>query len=135
MVATPRPGPEVRLLAAARQRLEGLGFFRGDHLFLPAGPPGERLTATGPPAALRLANPLSEEQAMMRTSLLPASLDTLRRNTLQQNLEVRLFEISKVFAPRAGEDLPQEEHWMSGLMYGAREEAAWSTTRDDGQFL
>jgi phenylalanyl-tRNA synthetase beta chain len=72
---------------------------------------------------------------MMRTSLLPGLLDTLRRNTLQQNLEVRLFEISKVFAPRAGEDLPQEERWLTGLMYGSREEAAWNTTRDPVNFF
>jgi phenylalanyl-tRNA synthetase beta chain len=130
VVATPRPGPEVRLLASARQRLEGLGFFEVITYSFQPDRLGSLLTATEPAAALRLANPLSEEQAMMRTSLLPGLLDTLRRNTLQQNLEVRLFEISKVFAPRAGEDLPQEEHWLTGLMYGAREEAAWNTTRD-----
>ena len=135
VVATPRPGPEVRLLAAARQRLEGLGFFEVITYSFQPDRLGSLLTATEPAAALRLANPLSEEQAMMRTSLLPGLLDTLRRNTLQQNLEVRLFEISKVFAPRAGEDLPHEEHWLSGLMYGSREEAAWNTTPDPVNFF
>jgi phenylalanyl-tRNA synthetase beta chain len=128
VVATPRPGPEVRLLAAARQLLEGLGFFEVITYSFQPDRLGSLLTADEAPAALRLANPLSEEQAMMRTSLLPGLLDTLRRNTLQQILDVRLFEISKVFAPRAGEDLPQEEHWLTGLMYGAREEAVWNTT-------
>ena len=135
VVATPRPGPEVRLLAAARQRLEGLGFFEVITYSFQPDRLGSLLSATEPAAALRLANPLSEEQAMMRTSLLPGLLDTLRRNTLQQNLEVRLFEISKVFAPRAGEDLPHEEHWLTGLMYGSREEAAWNTTRDPVNFF
>ena len=135
VVATPRPGPEVRLLAAARQRLEGLGFFEVITYSFQPDRLGSLLSATEPAAALRLANPLSEEQAMMRTSLLPGLLDTLRRNTLQQNLEVRLFEISKVFAPRAGEDLPHEEHWLSGLMYGSREEAAWNTTPDPVNFF
>ena len=135
VVATPRPGPEVRLLAAARQRLEGLGFFEVITYSFQPDRLGSLLSATEPAAALRLANPLSEEQAMMRTSLLPGLLDTLRRNTLQQNLEVRLFEISKVFAPRPGEDLPQEEHWLTGLMYGSREEAAWNTTPDPVNFF
>ncbi len=135
VVATPRPGPEVRLLAAARQLLEGLGFFEVITYSFQPDRLGSLLTAAGAPAALRLANPLSEEQAMMRTSLLPGLLDTLRRNTLQQAQDVRLFEISKVFAPRAGEDLPQEEHWLTGLMYGAREEAAWNTTRDPVNFF
>ena len=135
VVATPRPGPEVRLLAAARQRLEGLGFFEVITYSFQPDRLGSLLSPSEPAAALRLANPLSEEQAMMRTSLWPGLLDTLRRNTLQQNLEVRLFEISKVFAPRAGEDLPQEEHWLTGLMYGSREEAAWNTTRDPVNFF
>ena len=136
VVATPRPGPEVRLLAAARQLLEGLGFFEVITYSFQPDRLGSLLTpAADTPAALRLANPLSEEQAMMRTSLLPGLLDTLRRNTLKQSLDVRLFEISKVFAPRAGEDLPQEEPWLTGLMYGAREEAAWNATRDPVNFF
>ena len=136
VVATPRPGPEVRLLAAARQLLEGLSFFEVITYSFQPDRLGSLLTpAADTSAALRLANPLSEEQAMMRTSLLPGLLDTLRRNTLKQSLDVRLFEISKVFAPRAGEDLPQEEHWLTGLMYGAREEAAWNTTRDPVNFF
>jgi phenylalanyl-tRNA synthetase beta chain len=67
--------------------------------------------------------------------MLPGLLDTLRRNTLQQILDVRLFEISKVFMPRPGEDLPREEPWLTGLMYGAREEVAWNTTRDPVNFF
>ena len=135
VVATPRPGPEVRLLAAARQLLEGLGFFEVITYSFQPERLGGLLSAAGTPAALRLANPLSEEQAMMRTSLLPGLLDALRRNTLKQAQDVRLFEISKVFEPRAGEDLPREEHWLTGLMYGAREEAAWNTTRDPVNFF
>jgi len=135
VVATPRPGPEVRLLAAARQLLEGLGFFEVITYSFQPDRLGGLLSGGEAPAALRLANPLSEEQAMMRTSLLPGLLDALRRNTLKQAQDVRLFEISKIFEPRAGEDLPQEEHWLAGLMYGAREEAAWNTTRDPVNFF
>jgi phenylalanyl-tRNA synthetase beta chain len=135
VVATPRPGPEVRLLGKARQLLEGLGFFEVITYSFQPDRLGSLLTAAGAPAALRLANPLSEEQAMMRTSLLPGLLDALRRNTLKQAQDVRLFEISKVFGPRPGADLPHEEHWLTGLIYGAREEAAWNTTRDPVNFF
>jgi phenylalanyl-tRNA synthetase beta chain len=135
VVATPRPGPEVRLLATARQLLEGLGFFEVITYSFQPDRLGSLLAAAEAPAALRLANPLSEEQAMMRTSLLPGLLDTLRRNTLKQNLDVRLFEISKVFAPRDAADLPHEERWLTGLMYGVREEAAWNATRDPVNFF
>jgi phenylalanyl-tRNA synthetase beta chain len=128
VVATPRPGPEVRRLAAARQLLEGLGFFEVITYAFQPDRLGGLLTGAEAAAALRLANPLSEEQAMMRTSLLPGLLDTLRRNTLKQVLDVRLFEISKVFAPRPGEDLPLESHRLTALMFGAREDAAWNAT-------
>jgi phenylalanyl-tRNA synthetase beta chain len=134
VVATPRPGPEVRLLTAARELLQGLGFFEVITYAFQSDRLGNLIAAAETPR-LRLANPLSEEQAVMRASLLPGLLDTLRRNTLKQNLDVRLFEISKVFNPRSGEDLPQEEHWLTGLMYGAREEVAWNTSRDKVDFF
>jgi phenylalanyl-tRNA synthetase beta chain len=135
VVATPRPGPEARLAEKAKDLLLGLGFFEIiTYAFQP-----DRLGSLVEPdpnaPVLRLANPLSEEQAMMRTSLLPGLLDTLRRNTLQQVLDVRLFELSKVFSPRAGEDLPREENWLTGLMFGAREEEAWNSTRDPVNFF
>ncbi|MFH1596335.1 MAG: phenylalanine--tRNA ligase subunit beta [Pseudomonadota bacterium] len=136
VVSTPRPGPEVELRTAAKQLLLGLGFFEAiTYSFQP-----ERLEALMPEAApalpvLRLANPLSEEQAVMRTSLLPGLLETLRRNTLKQVLDVRLFEVAKVFIPEPGADLPREEHWLAGAMYGGREEAAWNSSREAVDFF
>jgi phenylalanyl-tRNA synthetase beta chain len=134
-VAVPRPSPEVRLERAATELLLGQGFFEVVTYTFQPDRLGSLVSWGETTAPLRLANPLSEEQAMMRTSMLPGLLDTLRRNTLQQVLDVRLFEIAKVFVPRPGEDLPREEPWLSGLMYGAREEAAWNATRDPVNFF
>jgi phenylalanyl-tRNA synthetase beta chain len=135
VVATRRPGPEVRLAEQAKDLLLGLGFFEIISYAFQPDRLGSLVAEDAEAPVLRLANPLSEEQAMMRASLLPGLLDTLRRNTLKQVLDVRLFELSKVFSPRSGEDLPQEEHWLAGLMYGAREEAAWNTGRDPVNFF
>jgi phenylalanyl-tRNA synthetase beta chain len=134
-VAVPRPSPEVRLERTATELLLGLGFFEVVTYTFQPDRLGSLVSGADPTAPLRLANPLSEEQGMMRTSLLPGLLDALRRNTLKQVLDVRLFEISKVFVPQAGEDLPREEPWLTGLMYGAREEVAWDTTRDPVNFF
>ena len=135
VVATRRPGPEARLASMSKDLLLGLGFFEIVTYSFQPDRLGE-LVEAGPDApVLRLANPLSEEQARMRRSLLPGLLDTLRRNALQQAQDVRLFELSKVFHPRPGEDQPTEEHWLSGLMYGAREEAAWNSSRDPVNFF
>lgn len=55
--------------------------------------------------AVSLANPLSAELGVMRTSLLPGLVAALGRNLARQQSRIRLFEIGKVFhAPaQAGE--------------------------------
>ncbi len=50
-----------------------------------------------PRAAVRLRNPLSEDYAVLRTSLLPSLLGVLERNA---RLPVRLFELAKIYIPR-----------------------------------
>ena len=67
---------------------------------------------------IRLLNPLSEEQGVMRTSLLPGLLNTAHHNFDHRNEDLRIFELSKVFLPRDGESLPQEPHHLAGLMAG-----------------
>jgi phenylalanyl-tRNA synthetase beta chain len=135
VVATRRPGPEVRLRHEAKQLLVGLGFsevttysFQPERLGALQGEEESR-------GVLRLANPLSEEQALMRTSLLPGLLDTLRRNLLKQIQDARLFELSKIFIPEAGADLPREEQRLAGVLYGAREEASWLAPREPFNFF
>jgi phenylalanyl-tRNA synthetase beta chain len=135
VVATRRPGPEARLAEKAKDLLLGQGFFEIITYAFQPDRLGGLVEADPAAPVLRLANPLSEEQAMMRASLLPGLLDTLRGNTLKQVLDVRLFELSKVFRPLPGEDLPREEHRLTGLMYGAREEAAWNSSRDPVNFF
>jgi phenylalanyl-tRNA synthetase beta subunit len=46
---------------------------------------------------LRLENPLSSDMNVLRPSLLPGLLDSLRRNLHHQTHDVRLFEIGRVF--------------------------------------
>ena len=133
-VAARRPGPEPRIRHEARQLLAGLGFNEViNYAFQPERLEG--LTAAPGSVPLALANPLSEEQAVMRTSLIPGLLDTLRRNTLKQLQDLRLFETAKVFLPQPGAELPREESWLAGLMYGAREEVSWAAPREAVTFF
>jgi phenylalanyl-tRNA synthetase beta chain len=135
VVATRRPATETRLKQEARQLLLGLGFFEVITYAFQPERLGALLGEKAPGGALRLANPLSEEQACMRTSLLPGLLDTLRRNTLKQLLDVRLFELSKTFIPVAGADLPREELMLSGVMYGFREAPSWLAAKEAVDFF
>lgn len=49
--------------------------------------------------AVRLANPLSEERPLMRTSVLASLVDVLRRNVSRGHKDVALFEMGLVFRP------------------------------------
>ncbi|MFZ2087213.1 MAG: phenylalanine--tRNA ligase subunit beta [Desulfobaccales bacterium] len=125
VVATPRPTLATRLGREAREILLGQGFFEVVTYSFQSERLEGLLRAGQAAPPLYLANPLSEEQALMRTSLLPGILDMVRRNILKQNLDVRLFELAKVFAPQPGADLPREEEWLVGVMYGSRAEVSW----------
>ncbi|MGP3916194.1 phenylalanine--tRNA ligase subunit beta [Nonomuraea sp. 10N515B] len=52
--------------------------------------------------AMRLANPLSEDEPLMRTTLLPGLLKTLVRNVGRGFTDVALFETGAVYRPREG---------------------------------
>ena len=47
-------------------------------------------------SVVRLLNPISEDQGVMRTMLLPGLLENLRRNLNFQQTSAKLFEIGKV---------------------------------------
>jgi phenylalanyl-tRNA synthetase beta chain len=63
-----------------------------DRLQLPAGDARR--------SAVRLANPLSEDEPFMRTTLLPGLLRTLARNVGRGLTDVALYEFGLVFHPR-----------------------------------
>lgn len=69
---------------------------------------------------VKLLNPLSEEQSVMRTSLVPSMLETLAFNLNRQNECLRLFELSKVFIPRKEALLPQEDFNLVVALVGKR---------------
>ncbi len=70
--------------------------------------------------ALALANPLSEERAVMRTSLVPGLLEDVARARRHQARAVTLFEIARVYRPKAGEALPVEPLTLALVLAGPR---------------
>ncbi len=62
--------------------------------------------ATGAPTPIALANPMSAEQAVMRTTLLPGLLAAVATNLAHQAERVALFEQGRVYLPRVDDDLP-----------------------------
>jgi phenylalanyl-tRNA synthetase beta chain len=76
--------------------------------------------------AVPLANPLSAELGVMRTSLLPGLVSALIANRRRQQERVRLFEIGNVFA--AGKDAPVETARIAGVAVGTAFAEQWGET-------
>ncbi len=72
-----------------------------------------------------LANPLSAELSTMRTMLLPGLVAALGRNAARQQSRVRLFEMGKVFAARAGE-APLETRRLAAVVCGDAQSEQWA---------
>ncbi|MGW2684393.1 phenylalanine--tRNA ligase subunit beta [Streptomyces sp. NPDC001414] len=110
-----------------------------DQLGLAADDPARR--------AVRLTNPLNDEEPALRTSLLPGLLGALRRNDGRGAHDLALFETGLVFLPReeqgvAGHPpvdrrptdaeiaaldavLPEQPRHVAVVLAGAREQAGW----------
>jgi len=124
------PAPRVALRNRLRDRMAGFGFAEIiSYSFIdPAavdrlriGPEDDRRRQ------LPILNPISEEMAVMRTTLLPGLLDAARRNLAHGNRDLRLFEVGKVFFGNGPDRLPDEFEWAGGLWTGVRAEAGWHT--------
>ncbi len=70
---------------------------------------------------IKIMNPLSEEQSIMRTTLLPGLLENTRHNINHQNNDLKIFEIGKVFLPVDGQEQPLEEQHISAVFSGRRQ--------------
>ena len=81
---------------------------------------------------VKLANPLSADMDVLRPSLLPGLLDTLRHNLNRKHYDVALFEIGRVFTNVNGQ--PKEERRVSIALTGQRALEFWSGENRDAKF-
>ena len=79
-----------------------------------------QLTAT----PVRISNPMSEEEALLRTSLLPGLLKATARNAAHRAEGVALFELARIYED-SGETLPHEATMLSAVFAGSRAPKAW----------
>ena len=73
-----------------------------------------------PETAIELANPLSDERSVMRTTLLPGMLDAIRRARRHQAPSVALFELARVYSNSGGR--VNESSVLSIALAGPRRE-------------
>ncbi len=87
-----------------------------------------------PPAQdlLTIANPLSEDHAVMRPLALPGLLQAAQHNLARGADAVRLFEIGAVYSGTA--DAPREHTTVALLLSGTAGETTWRERGADGDF-
>jgi phenylalanyl-tRNA synthetase beta chain len=76
--------------------------------------------------SVRLSNPLSSEEPVLRRVLLPSLLRRLERNLARGVRDVRLFEVGTAFSGGGGGRAPDEEPRVAAVLTGARAPEHWS---------
>jgi phenylalanyl-tRNA synthetase beta chain len=91
---------------------------------------------------LKLANPMSEEQEYLRTSLRSSILSTLAANQHHVREGIRLFEVGRTYIPRPADlvlerpaDLPLERETLVGVMMGPRWSESWLASEESMDFF
>lgn len=80
-----------------------------------------------------LANPISADMAVMRTSLWPGLLGAVEHNLNRQQSRVRLFESGLRFIPDSG-GLPRQDAMLAGVITGRRAPESWSESGETVDF-
>ncbi|MBI1839481.1 MAG: phenylalanine--tRNA ligase subunit beta [Verrucomicrobia bacterium] len=109
-------------LAEARELAVGLGLVEAQGQTLISEKAAVRVASAD--RLVPLAYPLSADMNVLRPSLLPGLLDSLRHNLSRQNQDVALFEVGRVFSLVQGQ--VREERNIAFAMTGARFPAFWS---------
>ena len=151
-------------VAEARRILSGLGLNEGQGQTLISSvecgmrPPSSCSGAARSAESVMLANPLSADMDVLRPSLLPGLIHSLRHNISRKNYDVALFEIGRVFkvgqasclpapakpaqinaradalAGQAGSPSHAEERRMAIALTGRRNASFWSGTEREAKF-
>ena len=117
-----RRNPELTFRQVARQRLLGLGL---DEVVSNAIVESRWLELVGAAGkAARLANPPTETQDALRTTLVPSLLDVARRNFNQRAAGVAIFELGKCFVAAAEKGARPEENWHLAALWSGRVSAS-----------
>ncbi len=116
-------------IAEARRILAGLGLNEatGQTLIAKSEVRGQQ-----PEEIVALANPLSSDMDVLRPSLLPGLMHSLRHNITRKNYDVALFEIGRVFTNVNGQT--KENRNVAIAITGQRAQSFWSGEERDAKF-
>jgi phenylalanyl-tRNA synthetase beta chain len=98
--------PDQRHRRLVEDVLVGLGFYE---VYTPS-----LVADDAHPQAIRIPQPQSLDQAVLRTTLLPSLIQAARHNLDVGNEDFALFEIARIYLPSG--ELPQEELHVGGIV-------------------
>ena len=75
---------------------------------------------------VKIQNPLSDDQSVMRTNLISSLMGAVARNQAHRNQDLALFELGAVFYNSTSGELPKEEQRLALLYTGSRHSDLWS---------
>jgi len=76
---------------------------------------------------VRITNPLTEEQSVMRTTMVYGLLETWKKNVNNGSDDLKLFEMGRIFFQRKTGELPHEKNILAGLLTGNINEELWDS--------
>ncbi len=129
--------PELKLEIAVRNLLVGCGFSEIiNYSFFAPGDAARLQLAEGDQRleSVRILNPLNEDQAVMRTTLVPSMLDTLSRNFSHRSTDLGLFELRPVFFPVGDETGSRQELHLAAAISGQRAPLGWNQAKGTVDF-
>ncbi len=84
---------------------------------------------------VEILNPISDQMAVLRTSIVPGLLEAMARNTSKQVDTLQLFEIGKIFFDMAPGEQPEEVEVIGGLITGYRWDQTWYSKKEAVDFF
>jgi len=122
------PTPNIEVKNTIRNLFTGFGFYETinysfihqsccDRMRLPENDPRRAL--------IDIMNPISEDQSVMRTSLVPGLLQNVQHNNSRQVRDLSFFEIGKVFYKKDQGELADEMEMFAGVITGNQGEQSW----------
>ncbi len=120
--------PEVVLGDRIKEVMVGLGFTEIiSYSFISSEAANQFQAGEKSPssALVSLLNPLSADQSVMRTSLIPGLIASLRSNFAHEEKNLRLFEWGRIFFAHNKAELPEESFSLASVMTGFATAKEW----------
>jgi phenylalanyl-tRNA synthetase beta chain len=83
---------------------------------------------------LHILNPLTEDQGVMRTSIIPGLLSNMKHNNSNQTKTLKLFEFGNIFISNGQNSQPTEIEMLAGIVTGGIKDPVWYEKQEETGF-